>query len=1122
MSYSFGFALKEDARYKQRCENPRPGLQGVAMRKTARRNAPDLHCHSTFSVLDGFGSPKSVVERAVELGWGAACLTEHGWMGSAPAFYQACRDKKVKPIIGCEMYVVPDEILGLQDKEYRSASHHLTVLALSREGYHNLVAWTSFAMQRENFYHKPRISVEAMIDHAPYPLHHNVVLSGCMGGELCQTVHSMNGNGAQAAIAYVEAMKTVWPHFYIEIQNHYDERLFGREYARWEEMVTHERAVMKSLALVAEITGTPLVLTNDSHYQDREQRKAHIAMLASKLNRWAKDEATNEKLDPVKGYIYWRNFMQSMEELEDKTPWAAGACENLLDIVAEADIRLDPLDNFSYSIPDSGYTDKLDEVRTRIKTRVKRLRAKHGDEVVNARIEHELRSMGDFLDYLLMMSDFIAAARREGILTNTRGSAANSLLCYCLGIHNIDSLEYKLTFERFVNPERKKLPDIDIDIQYDRYEDFMQYVKDYVSEREGDDNLILLCNYGTLANRSTFRMVAESLGISKEAQDEIAGLLPQMIDSGLVDEEEDIWTALKEEYPDIYELASGVFDNIKSVGQHACGWVFGTKDRPLREWVPRYLIASSGQLVSQYDYKQALEFGFNKGDFLRLKMLTVISKTLAMSGMNPLDLESIPLDDPETFEMIRAGDTEGIFTIQGKTNRQGCIEVEPENVHGVIATVAIYRPSLTRPGYHKVYNKRRKGEEDVTYPHEIAEKVLGETMGMPIFQEQILDLGYAIGFDHNEVQELLDAIKLAKGVGRGAKEAFAKIKPKFVKRASERMSRAEAEATWDTYMESFQGYGFNRGHATSYGKLAVQAAHLKCHHEHNYYVALLDTYPEKGRYIADARAHGYRILPPDINLSTGGFSKGEKDKQIRVGLSAIDGVGPVAMRAILAGQPFSSVEDLKARTPSQAVKVTTINNLAAVGAFSSFGIQGVQDDTEQFKLLKFLLDKPRAMVGCKPEHTRKRRNDSGTWRHLGYEPGATLTDARASVSKMFWIPDLDEKEILKLKASSWARVKTYLLLAVDENGIAFHIMANEDKEEEAEYLKFIARKHRGNVICMEGSIRKPFDTDGPMGFRFYDVTGCYEGDPQVFGAEDDKLVAAFTVLHKRKRQARRK
>lgn len=1090
-------------------------------RKTARRNAPDLHCHSTFSVLDGFGTPKSVAERAVELGWGAACLTEHGWMGSAPSFYQACRALKIKPIIGCEFYVVPDELLGIQTKGTRYASKHLTVLALSAEGYQNLVAWTTFSMYRENFYHKPRISVEAMIDLAPWPLHHNVVLSGCMGGELCSTLSELNGSGLTAGIAYVEAMKTVFPNFYVEVQNHLHDKFCGKGFDRYEEMVDRQQMVGKTLAAIAQKTVTPIVLTNDSHYQSSSQRKAHIAMLASKMNRWAKDEATGESLDPVKGYIYWTNHMRSMEALEDKTPFAKGACANVLDIVSEADIRLDPLDSFSYSIPDSGYTDKIDEVRRRIKPRMKTLVKKHGRTAV-ARIDHELKAMGDFLDYLLMMADFIQWARKNGILTNTRGSAANSLLCYALKIHNIDSLEYKLTFERFVNPERKKLPDIDIDIQYDRYDDFMRMVKEYVAEREGDDNLVLLCNYGTLANRSTFRMVAESLGIDKETQDEIAQLLPQMIDSGLIDEEEDIWTALKEEHPDIYELASGVFDNIKSVGQHACGWVFGTKERPLSAWMPRYLIASSNQLVSQYDYKQAELFGWNKGDFLRLKMLTVISKCLAMIGKNPLDLEAIPLDDPETFEMMRAGDTEGVFTIQGKTNRTGVMEVEPTDEHGVIATVAIYRPSLTRPGYHRVYNRRRKGEEEIEYPHPIAEKVLGETMGMPVFQEQILELGYAIGFDHNEAQELLNAIKLAKGVGRGAKEAFAQIKPKFIERAVEHvgMKKSQAEAVWENYMESFQGYGFNRGHASSYGILATRAAYLKCHYPQEYFVSLLDTYPEKGRYIADARAHGYRIITPDINLSTAGFSKGVDDKSIRVGLAAVDGIGPVALKAILAGQPFSSVEDLKERTPGTAVKVTTINNLAAVGAFQTFGIKPTDDDTEMFKLLGFLLDKPKAMKDCKPKHTRSR--DSGSWRHLGLERGAALTDQKASVSKMFWIPDLPEKDLMKLKASAWARVKTYLLLAIDENGIPFHIMVNEDKATEVEYVKFIARKHQGSVICMEGSIRKPFDTDGPLGFRFFDVTGAYEGDPQAWGPQDEKLTKAFSVLHRRKRNARRK
>jgi DNA polymerase-3 subunit alpha len=1090
------------------------------MRKTAApRNAPDLHCHSTFSLLDGFGSPESVVKRAVELGWGAAALTEHGWMGSVPLFYEACRAHKIKPIVGCELYVVPDEELGLQDKEHRSASNHLTVLALSVEGYMNMVKWQNVSMLKENFYYTPRISVERMIEHATYPLHHNVVLSGCMGGELCQTIAAMNGSAVTAGVAYIEAMKTVFPNFYVELQNHKSDKFMGRGFERYEEMVESQAFVRQILLRIAELTNTPTVLTNDSHYQRADQRKAHIAMIASKMNRWAKEDAQGQRSDPVKDYGYWTNHMRSMEKLEAKTDGAEGCCENVLALVAESNLRLDPLDKFSYAIPDSGQDDPIAEIVRRSRSRLKGLVRKHGD-VAATRFEHELAAMGEFAHYLIMMSDLIVHARKSGILTNTRGSAANSIVCYCLKIHEIDSIEYKLTFERFVNPERKKLPDIDIDIQYDRYDDFMEYVHEYVAEREGTDNLALLCNYGTLANRSTFRMVADSLGIAKEAQDEIANLLPQMIDSGLVDEEEDVYAALKETYPEIYELASDVFDNLKSVGQHACGWIFGTRERPLSDWVPNYWIASSGRTVTQFDYKTALKLGFNKGDFLRLKMLKVVSGTMRDIGMNPLDFHKLPLDDEATLQRIREGRTEGVFTLQGKTNRQGGMEVEPQDEHGVIAAVAIYRPSLTRPGYHRVYNARRRGEEEVEYPSRAAEEILGESFGLPIFQEQILDLGYRVGLDHVGVQELLDAIKLAKGVGRGAREAFDEIRPRFIATAVEGgLTNKEAEATWDL-VGSFEGYGFNRGHATSYGNFAVRAAYLLEHNTQAYEKNLLDTYPEKHKYITAARSEGLKILPPDINTSTGGFNYGPDKKSIRVGLSRIDAVGPAAVKAIVAGQPFSSVDDLKQRTPGTAVKVTTVNNLAAAGAFSSFGINATDDDTELFGLLGFLLDKPKAMVGLpKPKHTKAR---GGSWTHLGLVRDVELTEYRTSVSKLFWIPELEPDKLLKKKASTWARVKTWLLLAVDENGVPFHLMVNEDKGAEAEYLHFIVKKHRGSVLCLDGAIRKPFDQDGPMGFRFFDVTGCYQGEPQVWNEsiEDERMIKAFTVLHKKKRQAK--
>jgi DNA polymerase-3 subunit alpha len=1095
------------------------------MRKTARvKKACDLHVHSTFSLLDGFGSPKNVVARAVELGWGAAALTEHGHMGSVPPFYRACREARIKPILGEEFYTVSDEILGVRDKEVRKSARHLTVLALSAEGYKNLVAWSTFSMQPENFYYRPRISLNAMIERAPQPLHHNVFMTGCLGGELAQLLIGMKPD-LYAASCYIDSMKTIFPNFYIEIQNHGHPSFMDKGFVAYEGMCEAEDRVRERLLRLAAITRTPVVLTNDSHYQTVSQRKAHISMLSSKMKNWAKEDTHRVQSDEhqisgfVRDYCYWTAHLQSMEELEERTDGLSGACDNIMEIVKESNVRLSALDSFSYSIPFSGYDNPIEKIRNLSSSRLKGISRKHG-KIAKERFEHELSAMGDFAHYLLLMSYFIRTAAKQGILTNTRGSASSSLVCYCLSIHDVDPIADKLTFERFYNPQRKKLPDIDIDIEHDRYDDFMKIVLERMVELEGEGQVAMIGNYQTLANRSSFRLVAESLGISKEIQDEIANLLPQMIDSGMVDEEEDVYTALKDTYPEIYELASEVFDNLKSVGQHACGWVFGTAERPLKDWVPMYLIASSGKLVTQFDYKNIEKFGFNKGDFLRLKNLSVISRCLSSLGKNPLDLRQIPTDDPETFKMLRSGRTEGVFTLQGSTNRQGCIEVEVEKESDVIASVAIYRPSLTRPGYHTIYNRRRKGIEEVDYTSKVVKDVLEETYGIPIFQEQILELGYEVGLDHDEAQQLLDAIKLAKGVGRGAKEAFGKFKPIFMKKALKKVSQGEADEVWEL-MNSFQGYGFARAHATSYGRLAVKSAYLKCHHPQEFFVSLLDVYPEKHRYIAAAKDEGFKLLPPDVNLSAAGFTRGPKSTEIFVGLARVRGIGPVALRAILAKQPYSSLEDFRERLPKAAVKQPSVEALAAVGAFRSFGIKPTDSDEETLHVLGFLLNHPKAMdlKTMKPKHAGRRESSRG-WKHLGLERKVPLTPRGASVSKLFWVPNLPAGDILKKKASAMGRGKSWLLLVVDENGLPFELIVDEAKTEEYAYLKFMAEKCRGAVFCFDGSIRNPFNLDGPLGFRFFDVTGTMQEEPQCWGIEDENYVKAFNLLHKRKRRAR--
>jgi DNA polymerase-3 subunit alpha len=630
--------------------------------------------------------------------------------------------------------------------------------------------------------------------------------------------------------------------------------------------------------------------------------------------------------------------------------------------------------------------------------------------------------------------------------------------------------------------------------------------------------VVQISNWGTAANRRAFRMAASALGIPKDEQDEIAKLLPQMIDSGVVDEDVDIFTALKEEYPEIYDLTSSIFDSITSVSQHACAWVFGTRDRPVREWVPLYLIASSGTLVTQYDYKTIEDFGLVKGDFLRLKTLQVAANVMRMIGKSPLDFHKIPMDDAETYEMIRQGDVEGVHTLQGKETRKGLIEVQPENVHDLILTAALYRPANTREGKDKLYLERRRGLEKIDYPHEIVEAVVGPTHGVPVFQEQAMEIGYAAGLDDAGVDDIYQAIKKAKGQGRGAKEAFEKIRPTFIKACKKNLgvSKAVALEIWE-FVKAFQGYGFNKGHATSYGVLPYKMAYLKCHHPREFFAALLDVFPEKTPYIAAARSHGFEFLPPDINRSSAGFTVDQLvENAIRVGLWKIKGLGPTGANQIVAGQPFSDYEDFKARTTRRAVNARRLEDLGAIGALESLGIKrDPEEDELQFSLLGFTLRRPRAFRGCKPKHVGSRVSDSG-WRHLGRERGVALTDGRASVSKLFWIPPGTK---LEKKASPWANVNVWLLTVLDENGLPFQLMVNADKEFDVRLIDFLFRKCKGKVICADGCIRLPFLQNGPQGFRFFGITGSYDGDPQMFDVPKKYLIAV-AELDRMKRNAR--
>ena len=1066
---------------------------------------PDLHAHSTFSAAmtsgDAVGTPAQMVARAVKLGWDAVAITDHGWLGGAPSLYKEAHKAGIKPIIGCELYVTPPDLHGIRGKEVDGFTFHLTVLALSKEGYENLVAWTTEAMRRENYHRKPRISLLRMAEIAPHGLHHNVILSGCLASELSRLLSDENGHSISAGVQYVNDMRMLFPNFYIELVDHEMPKFMDdRAYPDYVDMVAREAGVREQLLEIAEITDTPLVLTNDSHMPSSKDRRSHIALKAAGW-RGRDDEHMSRSVETqmflyMKDYGYYAHYMQNMEAILDRGRIPDSALENVAAIVEECDIRLGPLDEFHYSLPPSGRDDPVAAIRARCKVRLRRLVSVHGS-AARERFELELAAMESFADYLLLMSDFIKAAKRQGILTWTRGSAANSLLCYCLEIHEIDSIEYGLIFSRFFNPARKKLPDIDVDIQPSRYDDFMRIVHEEMEPLLGSGQVVQISNWGTAANRRAFRMAAGALGMSKEQQDEITKLLPQMIDSGMVDEDTDIFMALREDYPDLYEIASSIFDSITSVGQHACAWVFGTPERPVSEWVPLYLIASSGKLVTQYDFKTLEDFGLTKMDFLRLKSLDIAAETLKTAGKSPLDFHEIPLDDEETFEMIRAGHVDGVHTLQGKETRKGVVEVGAQDVHDLILCAALYRPANTREDKDKLYNERRRGGEIVKYPHPILEEILTPTLGIPVFQEQAMEIVYEAGGDDAFVDDVYQGIKKAKGAGRGAKEIFDSLQPEFQRRCKAHLGvgRKTADVIWE-YVKSFQGYGFNKGHATSYGLLGYKIAYLKKHTPAEFFAALLQVFPERANYIAAARAEGYKLLPPDVNRSRRGFSLDKIEEGIRAGIDKVFGIGPSGTTEIINGQPFTDYDDFIARTSRRAVKAPSLDALRRVGAMGSLGIRGerTRRDRTQFEILGFCLERPAVFRGIKPKHTGERVSASG-WKHLGRHKGADFTDSRSSVSKLFWIPPISDFE---LKASPWAQQKTWLLEVVDENGIPFHLLVNEDKEFEVKLMKFLANKCRDTVICADGMVRLPFIQNSLTGFRFFGITGSFNGDPQIF------------------------
>jgi DNA polymerase III subunit alpha len=884
-----------------------------------------LHTHSEYSLLDGAARIGDMFARAAELEMPALAMTDHGVMFGALNFYDAGLKAGVKPILGVEAYVAPtsrfDRAPGENEEKYR----HLTILARNETGYRNLLKLVTDA-HLEGFYHRPRIDKELLAERADGL----IGLSGCLASEVAR--HLVGGQDIKAAEAAAEYRDIFGAgSYYIELQDH---------------GLPEQRQILGQQVALAKQLGIPLVATNDLHYTHPADAKPHDVLLCIQQQKVQKDTA-RLKFDTEEFYLKSAEEMRAVfadiPEACDTTLEIAEGCELTLTF---GELHLPPFD------PPAGMTQE--EYLRRLVYEGAADRYGEVDDATRARIDHELGvicGMG-FAGYFLIVWDLIRFARESGIRVGPgRGSAAGSVVSYSLRITDLDPLRYGLIFERFLNPERKQMPDIDMDFDERRRDEVIRYA----TAKYGSDHVAQIITFQTIKGKQGIRDAARVLDFPASVGDRLCKMYPPAV----LGREYPIERALElsPELSDAYERepeSKEIIDTAKALeglrredSVHAAGVVIG--DAPLVNYLPLKLAKDSRddsrRVVTQFDMHGVEELGLLKMDFLGLRTLSVIDDTvanLARQGFE-LDIDHVPLDDEPTYEMLRAGDTTGVFQLEGDGMRNLIRSLAPDRFEDLMALVALYRPGPLNMGMHTEYAERKHGRKPVTYPHPDLEEILGETYGIMVYQEQVMQIavrlsGYSMG----------EADSLRKAIGKKIREVLLPHKEKFVAGAVERGYQDRlAKDVWEQIVP-FADYGFNASHACAYGYVAYQTAYLKAHHPVEYLAALLtsvkDDKDRKPYYLNAARLMNIQVLPPDVNESEQDFSPvvaAAVEPRIRYGLSAVRNVGAGVVAQITAARrakgPFGSFSDFCRKVEPSALTKKVLESLTLAGAFDSLG-----------------------------------------------------------------------------------------------------------------------------------------------------------------------------------------
>ena len=892
-----------------------------------------LHLHTEYSLLDGACRMDELVERAAGLGMPALAITDHGNMFGAVAFHDACRARGLKPILGCEIYMATGSRFERPGTGIQDAYTHLTLLASDEAGYRNLVKLVSLGYT-EGFYHRPRIDKEALARHAEGL----IALSGCLSSEVSQ--HILSGNEDAALRSLGELSEILGKgRFFLELMEH---------------GIEAQRRVNRCLVRMRERTGLELVATNDAHYLLKEDHLPHDILVCIGSGKKV-HETDRLKFDGQEFYL------KSGDEMSRAFPEQPDALANTLRIAEMCDFTLEGTDSLpAFDVPPGfsieSYFEKVARDGYEERMRVLRPlaeagRLRHPVAEYEARLEKELgviRRVG-FAGYFLIVWDFIRYARERRIPVGPgRGSAAGSLVAYCLRITDIDPIEHDLIFERFLNEERISPPDIDIDFCENRRGEVIEYV----TRKYGRENVAQIITFGTMKAKAVVRDVGRVLDLGYAEVDKIAKMIPfdlkMTLDKALEES-----PSLKDAYrkdpkvKELIDISRRLEGTTRHASTHAAGVVIAP--RPLTEFVPLFK-GNTAEITTQFDMKGVERIGLLKMDFLGLRTLTLIDNCVKMIEAQTgrrVDPDGIPTDDATTYAMFTAGKTSGLFQFESDGMRDILRRFKPDRLEHLTALNALYRPGPMQ--MIDDFIRRRHGQTRVTYEHALLEPILSSTYGVMVYQEQVMQIASALaGFSLGE------ADILRKAMGKKKADVMAAQKQKFLEGCKARgVAERKAARIWDQ-MEQFAGYGFNKSHSAAYAWLAYQTAYLKANFPAYFMAALLTSErantDKMVEYIGECREMGIPVLPPDVNESAMDFTvlprRGDAagtdpaagGEDIRFGLAAIKNVGEGAVEAVLAarsGGHFRSLFDLCERVDMRAVNRRVLESFVKSGCFDS-------------------------------------------------------------------------------------------------------------------------------------------------------------------------------------------